>query len=349
MSEDETNGISDVDRDSMHILPLSILPIETPGLNHARLIKNIHLDSMVEIFQDEGTGSGQCAVGALSDEFGWPEHPPHPDRLVMKKLAGLPSYDVYSLRMTLRENGIKVNDHDALRLSDNKTAELSNYMTAFTRPLLRELFAGDADDAHDFSDILSIFRDPDIARVKAKLQAMSEKLEIPLQEIPGYLEKIGDTFLSISYYRQCNDSVSPIVDGFNESVEEIQGNFQLKSDRNLMKTCEELRHVIGDAHTGVARRFFAFDKVTDGMWKDPSPNQFRQIQMATQECHHFMGQTLCGLTVKMDSWNEKFPNMDTGGPMKRAEFLMQNMKQGIKKMMVEQKFKVKKAEERQIW
>jgi len=31
----------------------------------------------------------------------------------------------------------------------------------------------------------------------------------------------------------------------------------------------------------------------------------------------------------MDSWAHQFPNRDTGGPQKRAEFIMSEMKQGI--------------------
>lgn len=330
----------------MHILPLSILPIETPGLNHARLIKNIHLDSMVEIFEDEGTGSGQVAVGALSEEFGWRENPPHPDLVLMKKLAALPSYDVYSLRISMRENGIQVNDYSALRLSDRKVEELSSYMTAFTHPLLREIFADDAARINGFSDILALFRDPDVARVRARLFAMAKALEIEPEKIPQHLEQVGDTFLSISYYRQCVDDVSPVVDGFHESVEAIQGNYQLKADRNLMQTCDVLRNTVSEVHTGIRKRLESFDKVTENMWRNPSAIQFRQIQNTTQDCHAFMGQTLCSLAVKMDAWEKRFPNMDTGGPMKRAEFIMQGMKQGLEKM---RGHKVKRRDAFQVW
>ena len=123
MAEENSDALRDSDRDSMHILPLSILPVETPGLKRARLIKNARLESVVEMFEDEGTGSGQIDVGALSDEFGWPASPAHPDLVLIKKLSELPSYDVYSLRILLREHGIKLNDVSALRLSASKVDE----------------------------------------------------------------------------------------------------------------------------------------------------------------------------------------------------------------------------------
>ena len=38
---------------------------------------------------------------------------------------------------------------------------------------------------------------------------------------------------------------------------------------------------------------------------------------------------LCALSVKMDAWVKLFPNPNAGGPMRRAEFVMTEMKQGI--------------------
>ena len=65
----EQSEISDGDRDSMHILPLTILPLETPSLNRARLIKNVRLESVVELFTDLKSGSGQVDIESLPQEF----------------------------------------------------------------------------------------------------------------------------------------------------------------------------------------------------------------------------------------------------------------------------------------
>ena len=42
-----------------------------------------------------------------------------------------------------------------------------------------------------------------------------------------------------------------------------------------------------------------------------------------------LGGILCGLTVKLDAYKAKFPTPDAGGPIKRAEFIRQEMKSGI--------------------
>ena len=122
MADQGEDGINDVDRDSLYILPLSIIPLDTPSLRRARLIKNVRLDSIVELFEDKKAGSGQIEVEDLPHEFGWRDVPLHPDLLVMRKLAMLPSFDVYSLRVLLRQHNIPVNDFASLRLSKKAAA-----------------------------------------------------------------------------------------------------------------------------------------------------------------------------------------------------------------------------------
>jgi hypothetical protein len=102
--------LNDTDCDSLYILPLAIIPLRTPALRRARMIKNVRLDSAVELFEDAKAGSGQIEVEDLPREFGWCERPSQPDLVVLRKLALLPSFDVYSLRVLLRQHDIPVND-----------------------------------------------------------------------------------------------------------------------------------------------------------------------------------------------------------------------------------------------
>ncbi len=198
MNEQRPYDIRDVDRDSLHILALSIVPIETPPLKRARLIKNVRLQSIIEFFGDESTGSGQVDIEDLGGEFGWPEIPPHPDLILLRKLADLPSYDVFSLRILLRHHGIAVNGVEALKLSPTKQAELNEYMTSFSRPLIKEIYGGEDVSIQTFEDVIRLFRDPDLKRAREKLKIMSEKLEIGLEDVPKFLEDYGDIFLSLS-------------------------------------------------------------------------------------------------------------------------------------------------------
>ena len=89
MAEQATEEVEDIDRDSAHILPLSILNLKTPALSRARMIKNSQLDGVIEIFESTDTGSGQIEVDFLPNEFEWPTMPPHPDLVLLRQLSVL--------------------------------------------------------------------------------------------------------------------------------------------------------------------------------------------------------------------------------------------------------------------
>jgi len=332
MSEQESAGISNVDRDSLHILPLSILPVETKALKRARLIKNARLESVVEFFDDLHSGSGQVEIEALGGQFDWPQTPSHPDLILMRKLGELPSYDVYSLRIALRQHGIDVNNVESLKLSEAKAQELKDYMTSFTHPLIMEVY-GDSDvEIQNFADIVALFREPDIKKAREKLEVMAGKLDIKLEEVPRFLEDYGDIFLSFSYYRQCLDQVGPVIEEFLKSLKEIRENWQLKSDANLMKTCERMDSIFNTLLATITSRFETFDRSTKNMWDNITAERFRQVEELIGSYHTTIGGELCSLGVKMNAWHRLFPTPDSGGSVKRSEFIMSDMKQGIEKI-----------------
>lgn len=321
--------IHDDDRDALHILPLSMLPFQTPALKRARMIKNVRLKSVVELFTDEATGSGQIEIPDIARHFNWDVKDPPPDLLLLRQLARLPSFDVYSLRILLRQMGITVEQHDTLRLSPSKTDELTKYMSTFTQHLIKEVY-GDSDiEMNDFGDIIALFRDPDIMKAKKKLEQMANKLGIGLEDIPAFLEDYGDIFLSLSYYRQSLDQIAPMIDQLIDSIDDIRGNWQLKQDQNLMKTCDMLQSTINELMAGITGRFENFDRSTNDMWNNLSAERFQKVKEVIESYHTTIGGVLCALTVKIDAWSTLFPKRDIGGPVKRSEFIMSEMKQGI--------------------
>lgn len=328
-AEKPKETLSDVDRDSLHTLPLSIIPFETLSLRRARLIKNVRLRSVVELFEEKQTGSGQMEIADVAKEFGWPKDQPVADRDMLSKLAALHSYDVYSLRISLRDQGIAVNGIDALKLSPAKNAELTEYMAMFTRPLILQIYGGADVQIKDFDDVIALFRDPDVKKAREKLELMAEKLEIKISEVPQFLEDYGDIFLSLSYYRQCLDHLEPIITQFLESLEELRANWQLRQDANLMKTCNEIEQVINGLMAAITGRFENFDRSTKQMWDNISAERFRKVKELIESYHTTIGGVLCALSVKMDAWARLFPAKDVGGPVRRAEFIMSELKQGI--------------------
>ncbi len=129
----------DGDRDSLHTLPLALLPLNMPSLLRAKMLKDNHMRTMVEMFTSGSGASGRMEVEALetvfddTDEF-------KEDLAILEPMEKLHSFDVYSLRFELRRLGIPIADQAGLQLSERKAKELTSYMTEFTRPLLSQIY-----------------------------------------------------------------------------------------------------------------------------------------------------------------------------------------------------------------
>ncbi len=324
--------MQDVDRDSLHTLPLCILPLATTSLKHARLIKNARLESVVEFFEGKHTGSGQLDIDAVPLALDWPETPPHPDLVMLRKLAQLNSFDCYSLRILFRQLEIEVNDVEALKLSESKLQELSKYMTGFTRPLVIEIYGGIDDSIQSFDDIVELFKHADGKKAREKLQTMADKLGIKVNDLPKFLEDYGDIYLSLSYYRQCLELIVPIIDGFVDSLDDIRNNFQFKDNVNLMKTCDMMESTIKRLKTTIADRLETFERETRDLWDDISAERFEKVADLIRGYHTFIGGVLCALSVKMGAWSKLFPNRRAGGLAKRTEFILSEMKLGVEKL-----------------
>ena len=202
-------------------------------------------------------------------------------------------------------------------------------MAGFTRPLIQEIYGGDDVSIETFEDVVKLFRDPDVEKARKQLQVMADKLGLGLMDIPRFLEDYGDIFLSLSYYRRCLDEIEPIITEFLNALGEIRGNFHLKNDVNLMNTCAMMESTINGLMAAITGRFENFDKSTQDMWNDISAERFRRVEELITSYHSTIGGALCSLTVKMNAWIRLFPNENAGGPMKRAEFIMSEMRQGI--------------------
>ena len=316
--------------DSLHILPLSIIPFQNSVLKSSRLIKNSRLETVVEIFRHDEGASGQVPVNDVWGVMGVdPEASEiQYDRGMLSKLAGLYSYDVYTLRMALRSFGIEIADHQVLRLSPLKAAELGEYMGKFTRPLLAKVYSGEETEIKDLDQLLDMFRSPDKVSALRNLQIMAERLHIQISEIPKFLEDYGDIFLSLAYFREVLDQLIPQITALLEDMTEMKKNMQLASDRNLMKTCAFMEERLTDITTSITGRFENFHQNSSDMWENVTANSFRAVKEMVASHHLTLGGVLCGLQVKMSLWEEKFGG-GRGGLVQRSEFIMSEMRQGI--------------------
>ena len=327
-----TDELPDEDRDSLHTLPISILPVTTPIFRRARVVKNSRLESVIEFFSGVGCGRGQMDITGVSKFLALEQNAVHPDVKLLQTVSTLPSFDVYSLRILLRAKNIPVVDSSTLKLSASKMQELSSYMTSFTRPLMAEVFGADT-KVSDFKDIVGMFRGENADAVRLRLETLANRLGIPIESIPRFLEDYADIFMSLSYYRNCLDHLLPQVQIFMDGIAMLRANQQMAHDRGLMDVVGKLESTINGKLSNITGKVESFERSTNDMWQELSAEKFRKIEALISQYHTSVGGALCAMSVKITAWTEQFPD-NSGGVGRRAAFLMSDMRQGIEKLHV---------------
>lgn len=271
-------------------------------------------------------------VDALAVAFDWPEDPVHPDLARLRELSRLPSYDVYSLRILLRDLDIQVENVEDLKLSAQKNRELTSYMRVFTGPLIRQIY-GDTDlSIRDFSDIVNLFKHANLDLARKKLELLSQKLDLTLFEVPKFLEDFADIFLSLSYYKSYLDNIQPKAGAFIAGFEDIRNSHELRQNRLLMKTCDQLEQSFDDLTSQIIGRFESFDRNTEDMWANISAEHFRRVEALITSYHTIIDGVLCALGAKMNAWEARFPRANTGGLLQRTDFILTDMRLGLEIM-----------------
>ncbi|MCK5167055.1 MAG: hypothetical protein KAQ66_07035, partial [Rhodospirillaceae bacterium] len=115
---------------------------------------------------------------------------------------------------------------------------------------------------------------------------------------------------------------------FMHSLKEIRNNWELKSNISLMEVCEDLENMFIGLSAHLKRLFDDFDRSSKGFWDDVSAERFREVEALIAGYHTTIGSVLCALSVKTIAWNNLFPSRSVGGPVKRSEFIMTEMRQG---------------------
>ena len=313
------------DNDSLHILPLEIVPLRTKSLRDARLVKNAHLESMVELFSDAQAGSGQIPPTRLSEIFDLSGER-RQDENVIIALSALPSYDVYSLRLGLRELGIPVDESEYLRLSEEKIAELSDYMQAFTRPLVALVYGDQADPDQDFADIMRLFVNPDFKGAKGRLQSLADALGVDLIAIPKFLQRYADVYLSLAYYSYCLDNILPALQDFINAQAELLADSRYANNPALVAACARIEDRLISAETGISQVLRIFDAKTADMWQEVTGHRFREMEDLILTYQREIGGSVCALTVKMNAWQDSKGQSNLAN---RETFILSDMARGI--------------------
>ncbi len=316
------------DNDAVDRLPLAILPIKTKALGEACLVKNSQLEGAVELFSDSETGSGQINTSKLPEIFDFTKENER-DLDIVSELSYLPSYDVYSLRMELRDLGLDVDQERHLRLSEEKADELASYMQGFTRPLVRAVYGKNGGQAESFDDILGMLSDPDVEVARRNLMTLAESFGVELADIPLFLEQYGDTYLSLAYYSYLLDQISSPLTEFADTLKRVRGDRQYQSAPTVMNACDVIEDRLIRASMEISNILESFQAKTQDMWEDISAAQFRHMRQLIISYQRGIGGSLCALTVKMHAWS----NLSGKASLSNCvQFTMSEMLGGIEKI-----------------
>ena len=319
---------ANVDRDSIDKLPLSSIPLTSNALKNARLIKNSRMETTVEIHSDPLSGSLQVAPKDIGDFM---QTSPR-DQAIINSLAGLHSFDVYSLRTNLEKLGVEVEDAETLELSDDMKQGLSIYSLEFITPLIEKIFGQGREDLHTSEGLQRIFRDPDMARAKENLKIMAQRTGIPLAEIPKFLEEYSDVFLSVAYYRYGFEGVGPDIDRFLFWMNELRSHRDTAASAKAAAQCKQVEETMRFLANSIRERLAQFQSGFETFWKDINRESFQQMRRQIEENHASMGSVLCGVIVKMNAWKKEFPDNKMGGPATRIKFVTTELEPGLNKL-----------------
>jgi hypothetical protein len=315
------------DRDAIDKLPLSMIPLSSTTLKSARLVKNARLETAVELLNDPIAGSLQIRPEDIAQQFPGSKE----DQAIISSLAGLNSYDVYSLRSSLKKLGVQV-DNTVLELSDNMKDQLDKYALEFTRPLIRSIFGTSATDIDDQTGLVKLFRDPDTAKVGQRLRVMAEKTGMPVEELPQFIEQYNDIFLSVAYYRFSFETAVPDINRFWMWLGDLRNRREVTASPRTVASCKKVEESLRFLSSSLRERLGKFRGAFEMFWEDMNRDSFMRLRRQIEDNHVGMGSVLCGLVVKMHSWAETFPDNAMGGPATRAQYLISEMEPGLEQL-----------------
>lgn len=317
------------DTDKIDTLSLSAVPLTSNTLKHARLVKNSRMETAVELHHDPVSGSLLLKPEDIAQTFAGATQ----DQEIISALAALNSYDVYSMRSSLKKLGIEVQT-ETLSLSDSMKLALNQYAIDFVRPLVEKIFGAESGDMgmDGHPNLEKILRDSDPARVRKNLQTITERTGIPVDEIPTFIENYSDVFLSVAYYQHYLESINPDIDRFLLWIKDLQKYRDVTASPQTFTSCKKVEHSMRVVSTSIKERMGKLQANFEAFWNNISKASFDHLRKQIEDNHTSMGSVLCGLVVKMQHWSHEFPDNTVGGPQKRAQFIITEMEPGMEKL-----------------
>ncbi len=312
------------ENDALHILPLADMPLKMGALKKTRLIKNGRLEGVVELYSDTATGSGQVSPDDLTEVFDFSGDRAG-DLDVVKKLADLPSYDVYSLRTGLAKANVDIENADALKLSDKMVDSLTAQTRTFTRPLIEKVYGDGTAEERSLEDLCRLFEDHSAKRAHKNLSELAAQLEIKLADMPRFLEDYADLYVSLAFFQRCHEDAAAGFDSLMRDLEALMNSQSIRNKPEAAKQVDSAVKTFRDLYLAIGNMLVALRVRTVVMWEDISARRFRRIASLVSEHQEKIGAMLCAITVKLAAWRQYVASAGTDSAIDRANFVSHSM------------------------
>jgi hypothetical protein len=122
--------------------------------------------------------------------------------------------------------------------------------------------------------------------------------------------------------------VVPQVQGFLDWLKPLEENQMIRQDRMSKQMLDKVKESLSSVIISLTGRFEAFNRKSADFWKDINADSFSRMKDRVFSNHRSIGGVLCGLSVKMQLWRDRFPTA-SGGPNKRLEFVRSEIVPGM--------------------
>lgn len=306
--------------ESLLNLHLIQLPVKNTSLRNAWMVKNCRFENVLELFRDDSAGSGQIELGQAQRVFGL-SSPADPDLLLLRSVALLPAFDVFSLRLLLREMDVSLEHMEIFALSPQKTHIWDRQVSKLTLPLLEYVFGQGQGENVGLSHLVETFRNPNVSLAESQLSRLAKKLNIKVVALPSFLEDYADTFMAIAFYHVALTDLEPLVNRFLASVQQLSAEPRYRKNNQLRGLCAETDTTFQFILKMIGTRLMASEQLTAILWSNENTVPFQALQAKLREFHVLIALLVAGIEAKMSAWFSAFPVDESGKPQDRAEFL----------------------------
>ena len=275
---------------------------ENQALNRAKLVLKYDLTPRVDLFNDSsGVGQGlrdpvQAAMELrLNDK----------DRPRFAGLLKARSYDVYSVRAVL---GDQLSDaelaHIAISASDQ--AKLQVYLNNYSRGLLKVLLEGSDIQITDRSSLAGVLMGAAKGTVFKNIVAISKRIGIQPQDIVGYIGRLSEMILAISYYQRVYDNSLPDLREFLVFIKKLHDTEGVGARfPSLRKDTQSVMTAGRNTIVYLKDYFQQFEKV-ENFFQSITPEKFKALSDAVETHYRAIGTLLCFWQIRVDQWKQKY-------------------------------------------